>query len=69
MSADKGDKYLDDDHRSKRGGFFGKLRIGFKNRRGKSFRSQDDYRLENEDYPGSNKKTPNESPVKVNNAG
>jgi hypothetical protein len=68
MSADKGDKYLDDDHRSKRGGFFGKLRIGFKNRRGKSFRSQDDYRLENEDYPGSNKKTPNESPVKVNNA-
>ncbi|KAJ3666079.1 hypothetical protein Zmor_001534 [Zophobas morio] len=69
MSADKGDKYLDDDQRSKRGGFFGKLRIGFKNRRGKSFRNQEDFRMENDEFSGSNKKTPNESPVKVNNAG
>lgn len=60
MSADKGDKYLDEDQRSKRGGFFGKLRMGFKNRRGKSFRNQDDY----EEF----KKTP-ESPIKINNAG
>ncbi|RZC35393.1 GTPase-activating protein and VPS9 domain-containing protein 1, partial [Asbolus verrucosus] len=68
MSADKGDKYLDDDQRSKRGGFFGKLRIGFKNRRGKSFRNQEDFRLENDEFTGTNKKTPNESPVKVNSA-
>lgn len=60
MSADKGDKYLDDDQRNKRGGFFGKLRMGFKNRKGKSFRNQDDY----EEF-----KKPLESPIKINNAG
>ncbi|KAJ8921650.1 hypothetical protein NQ315_010559, partial [Exocentrus adspersus] len=61
MSADKG---LEDDSRSKRAGFFGKLRIGFKNRsRGKSLRHQEDYRLETDDF-GSNKKL--ESPIKIN---
>lgn len=40
MSAEKGDKDLDDESRSKRGSFFGKLRMGFKNRRGKSFREE-----------------------------
>ncbi|XP_044257839.1 receptor-mediated endocytosis protein 6 homolog [Tribolium madens] len=67
MSADKGDKYLDDDQRSKRGGFFGKLRMGFRNRRGKSFRNQDDFRLDGEEF-GTGKKTPNESPVKISSA-
>lgn len=66
MSADKGDKYLDDDQRSKRGGFFGKLRMGFRNRRGKSFRNQDDFRLDSDDFV---KKTPSESPIKINSAG
>ncbi|KAJ8952692.1 hypothetical protein NQ318_021008 [Aromia moschata] len=62
MSADKG---LDDDSRSKRGGFFGKLRIGFKNRnRGKTFRNQEDYRLDGDDYASSKKLS--ESPVKIN---
>lgn len=39
MSAEKGDKDLDDEHRSKRGGsFLGKFRINFRHRRGKSLR-------------------------------
>ncbi|XP_072380209.1 receptor-mediated endocytosis protein 6 homolog [Diabrotica undecimpunctata] len=49
MSADKG---LDDDGRSKRGGFFGKLRMGFKNRRGKSLRNQEEFRLDNDGFVG-----------------
>ncbi|XP_044756582.1 GTPase-activating protein and VPS9 domain-containing protein 1 isoform X2 [Coccinella septempunctata] len=53
ISADKGDKYSGDDHRSKRGGFFGKLRMGFRNRRGKSFRNSDDLRMENEEEAAS----------------
>ncbi|VEN49439.1 unnamed protein product [Callosobruchus maculatus] len=61
MSADKG---LDDDgSRSKRGGFFGKLRMGFRNKRGKSFRNQDDYRMDGLDVCGFNKRR-SESPVK-----
>ncbi|KAL3278746.1 hypothetical protein HHI36_016274 [Cryptolaemus montrouzieri] len=48
ISADKGDKYADEDHRNKRGSFFGKLRMGFRTRRGKSFRNSDDLRLGNE---------------------
>nr|CAI5817368.1 unnamed protein product [Callosobruchus analis] len=61
MSADKG---LDDEgSRSKRGGFFGKLRMGFRNKRGKSFRNQDDYRLDGLDECGLNKRR-SESPVK-----
>lgn len=40
-SADKGYRDFDDDSRcSKRGSFFGKLKMGFRNRRGKS---RDDY--------------------------
>ncbi|XP_045465309.1 GTPase-activating protein and VPS9 domain-containing protein 1 isoform X2 [Harmonia axyridis] len=53
ISADKGEKYLGDDHRTKRGGFFGKLRMGFRNRRGKSFRNSDDLRMENEEEGAS----------------
>ncbi|CAH1968556.1 unnamed protein product [Acanthoscelides obtectus] len=64
MSADKG---LDEDgSRSKRGGFFGKLRMGFRNKRGKSFRNQDDYRLDGLDECGTNKRR-SESPVKNDN--
>lgn len=62
MSADKG---LDDDSRSKRGGFFGKLRMGFRNRRGKTFRNQEDFKLESEEM----NKRQNESPVKINSSG
>lgn len=41
MSADKGYRDFDDDSRlSKRGSFFGKLKMGFRNRRGKP---RDDY--------------------------
>lgn len=37
MSADKGYRDFDDDSRcNKRGSFFGKLKMGFRNRRGKS---------------------------------
>lgn len=61
MSADKG---LDEDTRSKRGGFFGKLRMGFRNRRGKAFRNQDDFKIDGDDI-----KRPNESPIKVSNSG
>lgn len=53
ISADKGDKYGGDDHRSKRGSFFGKLRMGFRNRRGKSFRNAEDLRVENEEEGAS----------------
>lgn len=60
MSADKG---LNDDSRSKRGGFFGKLRMGF--RRGKSMRNQEDFKLEVEEI----NKRQNESPVKINSSG
>lgn len=63
MSADKG---LDDESRSKRGGFFGKLRMGFKNRRGKSFRNQEDFKLESEEI---SKRRQSESPIKINNSG
>ena len=42
MSADKGGRDLDDDPKNKRG-FFGKIRIGFRNRRGKSFRMNDEF--------------------------
>lgn len=62
MSADKG---LDDDNRSKRGGFLGKLRIGFKNRKGKSFRNQEDFKLDTEEI---NKRS-NESLIKINSSG
>ncbi|CAB0031530.1 unnamed protein product [Trichogramma brassicae] len=42
MTAERGDKeMLDDDQKSKRGGFFGKL-MSFKNRRGKSLRGPDE---------------------------
>lgn len=41
MTAEKGDKDLDDDKKNSRG-FFGKLRMGFRNRRGKSLRGVDD---------------------------
>ncbi|XP_060523833.1 GTPase-activating protein and VPS9 domain-containing protein 1 [Cylas formicarius] len=58
MSVDKG---LDGE-RSKRGGFFGKLRNGFKSRRGKSFRNQDDFRC-GDDF--LSKKQLNDSPVKT----
>lgn len=51
MSADK---VLDHEGRSKRGGFFGKLRMGFKSRRGKCVRNQDEFRLENDEYVGKN---------------
>ncbi|CAH1109453.1 unnamed protein product [Psylliodes chrysocephalus] len=53
MSADKG---LEEDGRSKRGGFFGKLRMGFKNRRGKSLRNQEEFRmgLDSDDFMGKN---------------
>ncbi|KAJ8965805.1 hypothetical protein NQ317_019953 [Molorchus minor] len=61
MSADKG---LDDDSRSKRAGFFGKLRMGFKNKRGKSFRNPEDYRTY-DDFGMSKKLT--ESPMKISN--
>lgn len=62
MSADKG---LDDDSRCKRAGFFGKLRIGFKNRnRGKVFRNQDDFKLETNAFAANTK----ESPMKMNNS-
>lgn len=40
MTAEKGDKELDDDKKNNRG-FFGKLRMGFRNRRGKSLRGDD----------------------------
>lgn len=42
MTAEKGDKELDDDKKNNRG-FFGKLRMGFRNRRGKSLRGVDDF--------------------------
>lgn len=61
MSADKG---LDYDNRSKRGGFFGKFRMGFGNRRRK-FRNQEEFKLDNEDV----NKRQNESPVKIINSG
>lgn len=41
MTAEKGDKDLDEEKKNNRG-FFGKLRIGFRNRRGKSLRGIDD---------------------------
>ncbi|XP_044728501.1 serine-rich adhesin for platelets isoform X2 [Chrysoperla carnea] len=42
MTAEKGDKdMMDDDQKNKRG-FFGKLKMGFKNRRGKTVRGTDD---------------------------
>lgn len=62
MSADKG---LDDDYRSKRGGFFGKLRLGLKYKRGKSLRNQEDFKLEGEEIH----KRQGESPFKINNSG
>lgn len=62
MSADKG---LEDDTRSKRGGFFGKLRMGFRNKRGKSFRNQEEFKLENDEFS----KRLSESPSKINSAG
>lgn len=40
MTAEKGDKELDDEKKNNRG-FFGKLRMGFRNRRGKSLRGDD----------------------------
>lgn len=40
MSAEKGDKEMDDDGRGKKGSFFGKLKMGFRNRRGRSFRDE-----------------------------
>ncbi|KAG5884484.1 hypothetical protein JTB14_001279 [Gonioctena quinquepunctata] len=62
MSVNKG---LEDEGRSKRGGFFGKLRMGFKSRRGKSFRNQDEFRLENDEYLGI--KRPSDMVGKTNN--
>lgn len=41
MTAEKGDKDLDEEKKNNRG-FFGKLRMGFRNRRGKSLRGIDD---------------------------
>lgn len=42
MTAERGDKeLLDDDQKNKRG-FFGKLKMSLKNRRGKSLRGADD---------------------------
>nr|XP_023029474.1 receptor-mediated endocytosis protein 6 homolog [Leptinotarsa decemlineata] len=54
MSADKG---LEEEGRSKRGSFFGKLRMGFRSRRGKSFRNQDEFRLENDEFFGSKRQS------------
>lgn len=62
MTADKG---LDDDRKggSGRGSFFGKFRMNFRNRRGKSFRNQDDFGVDGcED--GSKKGL--DSPIKIN---
>lgn len=41
MTAEKGDKELDEEKKNK-GGFFGKLKMGFRNRRGKSLRGVND---------------------------
>lgn len=42
MTAERGDKeLLDDDQKNKRG-FFGKLKLSLRNRRGKTFRGTDD---------------------------
>lgn len=41
MTAEKGDKDMDEEKKNSRG-FFGKLRMGFRNRRGKSLRGIDD---------------------------
>lgn len=41
MTAEKGDKDLDEEKKNSRG-FFGKLRMGFRNRRGKTLRGMDD---------------------------
>ncbi|CAG9856957.1 unnamed protein product [Phyllotreta striolata] len=62
MSADKG---LDEEGRAKRGGFFGKLRMGFKNRRGKSLRNQEEFRLgvENDDFVNKAAKMGNSAEV------
>ncbi|XP_050296180.1 GTPase-activating protein and VPS9 domain-containing protein 1 [Anthonomus grandis grandis] len=60
MSVDKG---LDDDTRSKRGGFFGRLRKGFGKKR--SFRNQEDVRNgEGDDY--SSRGLVGDSPLKTN---
>ncbi|CAH0553533.1 unnamed protein product [Brassicogethes aeneus] len=59
-SADKG---LDDDQK-KRGSIFGKIRMGFKNKRGKCNRN-DDGRLESEEYSAI-KRLPPASPIKNN---
>lgn len=73
MSAEKGDKNLDDDSRSKRGSFFGKLRMGFRNRRGKSFREEyNNVRFEcDDDARGRRSEYSSRSPVTsaLNNAG
>ncbi|XP_030746066.1 receptor-mediated endocytosis protein 6 homolog isoform X2 [Sitophilus oryzae] len=49
MSVDKG---LDDESRTKRGGFFGKLKNGFRYKK-RSFRNQDDLRGTEEDLTGA----------------
>lgn len=68
MSAEKGDKE-DEDGRGKRGSFFGKLKMGFKNRRGKAFREEyGNVRFEgNEDEAKKGKRI--EAVVKANNTG
>lgn len=58
MSAEKGDRDLDDEGRSsKRGSFFGKLKIGFRNRRGKSRDDYNNIRFDCGDEDGRNKRS------------
>lgn len=63
MSADKG---LEDENK-KRNSFLGKIRMGFKNKRGKSSRG-DDTRNDADDF-SLNKRNPPCSPVKSSNIG
>lgn len=58
MSADKGYRDFDDDSRcSKRGSFFGKLKMGFRNRRGKPRDDYNNVRFDCADDDGRSRKS------------